>query len=335
MRPASGSAIYRPDLGIVAMEFIEQAQMGYIGLQVMPLFPTPLKEATYSVIPREALLKIPDTSRAPRGSYQRSDWEYKRGLYNCSSEHGWEEPIDDTEREFFDQVAPGTADIVATKRAVNFILRSQEQRIASKVFNPTKFTAHNVSIEWSDHANSDPTGDVNDGIVAFRLQCGMLPDALIISYATFIDLRQNEKIIDRIKYTFPGLDIMKMTTSQLAQCLGVNSVLVGGAIYDSAGTGLPSVITDLWNAEYAALVKISNGVDMAQPGIGRTFLWTADSPSNPVVEAYREEKRRSDIFRCRHNTDERYMEAYDDAGNVIDDIAGMCMYLFGNISAAP
>jgi hypothetical protein len=334
MRPSTNAAIYRPDLGAVVLEFMETAMMGFIGLQIMPLYLTELREATYSVIPKEVMLKIPDTARAARGAYNRGDWHYERGTFSCYAEHGWEEPIDDTERMFFDQVAPGTADLIATQRAVKFILRSQEQRIANMVFNPTRFTAHNVGTPWTDHANSTPIDDINDAILAYRLQCGMFPDALVISYSSFVDLKNNEAVVDRIKYTFPGIQINTMSSAQLAQIFNVAQVIIGGAVYDSAAVGLSAEIADLWNNEYAALVKISNGLDIAQPGIGRTFLWTADSPTNPVVEEYRDEKIRSDIFRCRHNPDECYIQSVDTDGNIVSDIAGAVTYLFGNVSAS-
>jgi hypothetical protein len=315
------------------MEYMEQAQMAFIGLQVMPLYPTRLREATFSVIPKEALLKIPDTARAPRGTYNRGDWTYERGLYNCSFEHGWEEPMDDTERAMFDQVAPGMADYIAAQRAINFILRSQEQRIANKVMNTANFTPNAVGTKWTDHENSTPVDDVNAAVELFRLQCGMLPDALVINFNRFVDLKNNQQIIDRIKYTYPMIDLQKMSAQVMASAFtGVGTVLIGGSIFDSSGVGQDANITSLWPDALGALVKISNGMDLTSPGIGRTFLWIEDSATNPIVEEYREEKVRSDIFRCRHNTDERYLQSYDDNGNVVSNIAAACTYLLSNLA---
>jgi hypothetical protein len=90
-------------------------------------------------------------------------------------------------------------------------------------------------------------------------------------------------------------------------------------------------VTDVWDKEYAALLKISSGDDLMAPGFGRTFLWTEDSPSNAIVEQYRDEGVRSDIFRVRHHVDEAYMRSYDDQGNVVSDISAACIYLFSNI----
>lgn len=330
MKAKTGSAIYRPDLGQAVMEFYETDITDFIGLQVMPLFPTAVQAASYPVIPKEALLKLFDTSRAPRGKYKRDDFEYERGKF-ATSEQGWEEPVDDTERSLLDQEAPGLADIVATKRAMSMIMRNQEKRIADAIFNATNFTAHAVSTEWNTASTATPISDVKDGIASFRSQCGMRPDALIVTYTTYQDLKNCSQIVDRIKYTFPGAQIADMTPAQLAQCLGVPRVLVGGGVYDSTGKGLDSTIADLWSYEYAMLAKIASGRDIMQPCIGRTFLWSADSPSNAIVEEYREEQTRSDVYRVRHHVSEELLKSYNTSGSVVSNISAACGYLLSNI----
>lgn len=330
MKAKTGSAIYRPDLGQAVMEFYETEVTDFIGLQVMPLFPTAVQAASYPVIPKEALLKLFDTSRAPRAKYKRDDFEYERGKF-ATSEQGWEEPVDDAERNLLDQEAPGISDLVATKRAMGMIMRNQEKRIADLLFNSTNFTAHNVTTEWDTPATATPIDDVNDGIAAFRSQCGMKPDALIIGYTCFRDLKVCDQIVDQIKYTFPGIDIMNMGTSQLAQLFGIPRVLVGGGVYDTKGKGIDTTVGDLWDDEYAMLVKIGSGRDIMQPCVGRTFLWTADSPSNAIVEEYREEQTRSDVYRVRHHVSEALLQSFNTSGTVVSNIAAACGYLLGNI----
>ncbi len=332
MRTNPDAAIYRPDLGIAVMEYVEGREVGFIGLEVFPLFETPDSAGTFPVIPMEVLLKLPDTSRAPRANYNTGDWKYENGLYQ-TAEKGWKELVDDGERKMLDRRVPGKADLVSTKRAVNIILRSQEKRIADKLFNASNFTAHAITNEWDDSANATPITDVKTGKAAFRLQCGMLPDALVINYSVFENLRNCAQIVDRIKYTFPGIQISDMNAAQLATCLGVPRVLVAGAIYDSAGAGLDASIAELWSNEYAALVKISrNRDDVTEPGVGRTFLWTEDSPTNPIVEQYRDEDKRSDAFRVRHNVDERLIQSFDSSGTVVSNVAAACCYLFSNVT---
>jgi len=331
MRPKGSTAIYRPDLGQAVMEYYEGATMGFIGLEVMPVFRTAVNAGSYPVIPKEALLKIPDVSRAPRGTYQRDGWEYERGTFQ-TVEKGTEEPVDDSERSLFDQEAPGVADFIATKRAFTKIMRAQEKRIADTVFDDSTFSANSVTNEWDDATNATPVDDVNDGIISFRSACGMLPDALVISFSTFLNLKNCDQIVDRLKYTFPGIDINRMNSEQLAAAFNLPRVLVGGAVYDSTGAGLDTTIANVWDYEYAALIKISSGPDLSQPGFGRTFLWTEDSPQNPIVESYREENRRSDIYRVRHHVKEELIQSKNDSGVVVSNIASACLYLFDNIT---
>jgi hypothetical protein len=225
------------------------------------------------------------------------------------------------------------ADYVATKRATNHILKSQEKRISDKVFNAVSFTPHPVAIEWDKAATAVPLTNIKAAKLAFRKQCGMLPDAIVMNYEVFERIKEVQQIIDRLKYTYPGMDIDNMGAAELARLFRIPRVLIGGAVYDSAGKNVTSVITDIWDDEYCALIKIpQDRQDVTSPGLGWTFLWSEDSPQNPVVEQYREDKIRSDVMRVRHNTDEYLLKSVNEAGATVSDIAAACMYLMSNIT---
>jgi len=332
MRPNTSAAVYRPDLGQVVMEYVEDVSMQPIGLQVMPLFPTARQAASFPVIPTEALLKLPDTARAPRGGYNRGDWEYERGTFS-TDEYGWEEPIDDAERSLLEGEAPGAADFIATRRAWNHIMRAQEKRIADMVFNATTFSTVTAGVteEWDDADNATPIEDVNDAVETIRENCGMVPNVLIIGWKTFQNLKNCDQIVDRLKYTFPGIDLNRMNSEQLAAVFNLPKVLVGGAVYDSSGKGIDASISNVWDPEYAMLTRVATGRDITEPCIGRTFLWTEDSPANPIVESYREDKVRSDIIRVRHHVDECLISSKNSSGTVVSNIAVACSYLLSNI----
>ena len=113
--PTSDTAIQRPDLGVLAYEYLEDAPgAGFIGLEVMPLFPVSKQSSQYPIIPKEALLKIVNTRRAMRGTYNRSDYEFEEGFY-ATRENGWEEPIDERERKLYQNKFD--VEVVATRRA--------------------------------------------------------------------------------------------------------------------------------------------------------------------------------------------------------------------------
>lgn len=328
--PKTNTTVARPDLGFAVEEYIEQAPgMGFIATQVMPIFNVVEQASTFPVIPKEALLGIEDTKRAMRGYYNRGDWEFEQGKY-ATNENGWEEPIDDRERNLYrDSI---DADSIAVRRATNTILRSQEKRVADKVFNASNFTAHGITHEWDDAANAVPLTDLETGKLAVRSACGMMPNTLIISYSTFLNLRRNAQLMAQFGGNFAGQNANSMTVEQMAMLLDIEKLLVGGSIYNSAKKGQDASIADLWNKEYAMLTITSDAPDVSAPCIGRTFLWTQDSPSNTVVEQYREEAKRSDIFRVRHDTDERLLKSFDDSDTVISNISAAVSYLFSNIT---
>jgi hypothetical protein len=334
MKSKLDSAIYRPDLGTAVMEYNEDGPpLGFIGLECMPIFNTAVQAGSYPVIPKEALLKLNETSRAPRSTYARDDWEYERGTFQ-TAEKGKEELLDDSERSLFDQEAQGMADFMAVERCWNDIMRGQEKRIADMLFNTTNFTNTGaVSTEWDTAATATPIDDVNDANYNLVRQCGMSASALIISWKVWLQLRETDQIVDRLKYTFPGIDINTMSTAQMAAAFGIPRVLVGGGVYDNTGKGIDTTITDLWNDEYAMLCVISSGMDLRRPGIGRTFLWTADSPQNPIVEEYRDNERRSDVFRVRHHVSEALIASRDDTASatIVSNISAACAYLLSNI----
>jgi hypothetical protein len=163
-RPTSATTLQRPDLGTLAYEYlIDGPNRGFIGLDVMPIFEVPEQSADYPKIPIEALLKDKDTKRAPRGTYNRGDWEFETGTYKAE-EYGWEEPVDDVEaalyRRYFD------AEMIATEICVDTILRGHEKRVIAAL-EANNLTS-GVGTEWNTLATATPRANVETGREAMR-----------------------------------------------------------------------------------------------------------------------------------------------------------------------
>lgn len=318
-RPTSSTTVQRPDLGAIAYEYMQEAsQRGFIGLSVMPIFETPLQSSDYPIIPIEALLKLKDTGRAPRGKYNRGDWEFETGTYACK-EDGWEEPVDDTEaalyRRFFD------AEVIATQRAVDIILRGQEKRIAAAVFNVANITqTADVAIPWNTAATAVPLANVTAAKTALRNATGLEANVGVCSKKVFDNLMLTAEIQTAFRYTNPIENkSYAAKVALLAQYFDLATILVAGVMYDSAKEGVASSLADIWDDEYFGLFRVSGGgPDLKEPCVGRTFLWTGDSPQNLVIEQYREEQSRSNIYRCRQNTDSAFI--FTGAGYLIGNV---------------
>ena len=333
MRPTDGSVIYRPDLGETVIEAGQDPTGGFIGLRIMPPYTTPFDTGTFDVIPTEVLLKMEDVSRQDRGAYNRSGWSYEKGHY-LTRDKGHEEPIDDNEFKRLETKRPGLADEIAVMRGMGIILRAQEARIASKVMDPGTFDVSDLSAPWDAPETAKPISEINAKKRIYRAKCGMLPNALILSWSSRENICQAEEVINRLKYTFPGIDLNNITDEQLARILKIPYVLVGNAMYDAADKNQAAEYTDIWSNDYAALTRISQSEDLTDPCIGRTFIWDSDSKADPIVEVYRENQIRSDVYRTRHHVDECLIRSFKDDGTIQSDISKLVTLLIGNLQTS-
>jgi hypothetical protein len=318
-RPTSGTTIQRPDLGAISYEYLMAAdRVGFIAQLVLPVFEVQHQSADYPVIPLEAIMKVPATKRASRGAYPRGDYEFETGTYACE-EYGWEEPVDDAEarlyRRFFD------AETVAVERATNILLRDYEKRVAAMVFNVSNITqTAAVATEWSTAATCTPRADVQAAIAALRAAMGIVPNSAVMCEKVFQNLLASKELRDYLQYTSPHLIETRMAQlDMVAKYLGVSQVLVAGGMYDTADKGQSASLADIWDDEYVLLARLAANVqDLREPCLGRTFLWTADSPQIVTTESYPEEQTRSNIYRVRQYVDEAFV--YTGAGYLLSNI---------------
>ncbi len=197
---------------------------------------------------------------------------------------------------------------------------AQEIRIAGMVMNTGNITTNQAAAAaWSVAADAKPRTDVAALKTKMRNNRGIIPNVLALAKSLFDELLLTAEITNAFKYTNPieigGFEAQKRI---MAQYFGVDKVLVGNSIKDTAKKGQASSLSDIWSTSLVGLFKTAMSEDLRDPAIGRTFLWTADSPESLIVEQYREEKIRSDIFRARHNVDEVFV--YTGAGGLVTGV---------------
>lgn len=296
----------RMDLG-VAMNEYDFAGINYIGPQVLPIFPTPKKAGTFSVITRESMLRGGNLERAAGSGYNIDDFQGEDLSYACK-EYGTTQLIDDSQRAMY--ASDFDCDLVAAQVARNKLMRAEEIRCAAAIFNTTTWTGAtlytNTGTVWTT-GTTDVCADVNNAKEKVRVLTGMLPNTLIMNSVTFNALLNNDDLMGRIQYT------QRATQDVLAQFmaawLGVERILVGNAVRNSADEGLTFTSANVWSSLYAMVAVLPRTQSLAEPCVGRTMLWTDDSPSIVTVEQYRIEERRSDGIRMRQHVQEKVFDA--------------------------
>jgi len=300
-------AVPRADLGTPFMEYeLDEAEL--VGLQALALFPTQKKAATASVVTREGLLRVGDTKRAPGGAYNRDDILTEDMAYACE-ENGQEQKLDDGDRAMY--ASDFDAEEIMSMTALNRLLLAQEIRIAALLFNTGTWSGAplttTVSTAWGTVASATPVEDVLAAKAKVRALTGLEPNALILSRTVYNNLLRTAAIRAEIKYV--AVPTAENIRSALAALFDVRRLLVGGAVYNAAIEGQPFSGSDVWGSGYAMVARIAEAAAPLQvPCVGRTLLWTQDSPENVVVEQYRENQTRSDIFRVRQHTNEKVID---------------------------
>lgn len=305
-----GQATYNvPRIGS-GQAFMEAAFPGTLGMEliadlVAPIFQSRVKAGKFPVITRESLLSSPDAKRSPGGSYNEIDFEAEDGSFACE-EFGLTGRLSDDQREMF------ANDFNAEDTTVNSVrgrlMLAREIRMAALLFSATwtgggstLYTDVSSSAPWAT-IGSDVLGTIMSARAASRTLTGVEPDTLVVGPVNLYNLLKNTALrtamgTNRV-LTEAGL------RAQLGAIIGLRKLYVGQGVKNSAKEGQAMSGSDVWTG-YAMICKTpDNPADFSEPCVARTILWAEDSPTNPVVEQYRNDAKRSDMFRVRHHLDE-------------------------------
>lgn len=320
MSGPSSTAFVRPDLGQSFEEFsFEAERQGFIGTRVYPVFDCALKAGNFSRLPIEQLLKTGETKRAPGAGYNRDKFQFEQDSFACV-EHGAEEPIDDNEKATYAYTID--YDMVASGRAMNKVLRNLEIEIAASLFNATVWTGATlttaVGTEWSTASSCTPIDNVLDALQKVRESSTMMPNAVVMTWKVFKNIKKSDQIMDQVKYS--GIDDpKKVTTQMLAALFEVEEVIVAGAMQNSATEGQTASLADIWDDEYVSVARLARSNDLRETCVGRTFHFTGDGSSPGVtMESYRDESVRSEIMRGR--MDRQVKRLHPEAAHLLSNI---------------
>lgn len=304
MPTPSTSAYTRPDLDSAFVEFDAAAvEAGFIGLELAPPFNTPVQSGTYPIVPIAAVLEEIDTRRSNKGGYAQSDFEFDEGTF-ATREHGAEERIDDRQAAMYADSLD--FDVICGNRARYKVLSRLERDIRDVVEALGSSTTPGTV--WSQYSAADPVNDVLTAVGVFETGCGVLPNRMWMTGTILRHLARCSAIKDQIKYS--GMDDPKMLTEPskrsaflqaLADLFGVPKILVADAMRNTANKGQTASLGKVWTSGTVGLIRVAETNDLAEPCAVRTFVWDGDGAGiGGTFETYRDEGKRSDMMRFRH-----------------------------------
>lgn len=301
-------------------ELVEEISFDELNLQaekILPSMGVGERAASYPVLPREAKMKIPDTSRSPNGTYSRGQWEWGTSSYT-TEEYGHEEAVDLTQalenKNYLDE------EEVSAQLAKEGLLLARESRVATALFNETAFAGTaitnpsgdifteatncllTVKYEMDKAANAEPYAVFDLAWKVLRGKNGMAKDqySAVMSDDLVDFILRTDEVMKSIIYVEPVVRMSKERKRQfLADYLGIKEIVPISSIFDTSGLSQNANIAKFWSNEYCLLAKLSDGrKTFRERCIGRQVVWTKYSP-NYILEDYPEPQKNSRVIRAR------------------------------------
>lgn len=311
---AGAYAVPRPDLGAAYNEFDDDPSMGqFIAPMVAPDLKTPVQSGSHSVITRESALSEADDERAPQGGYNRVAMGAEDHAFNCK-ERGLEAPVDDRKRKFYANDFDHKA--AALRQVIRKLRIKRERRTKTLLFNPGTWTGADLA---TDVSGAEPWSTLTTNLMKHvgaakekvRAGTAMEANALIMSRGVLeAYVLPNEKILARFN-GFSGAVTEDVIRKNAREIFGVEKLIVGGGVYNTANEGKDFVGADIWGTEFVMVARVCNpGAPIDEPSVARSYRWEAENAEDLLVEEYRSEPHRADILRVRYDIDENLIDKH-------------------------
>lgn len=264
----------------------------YIADQVFPVVPVAKKTDHYFIFNEGAWFRDEVAIRAPGTRAQRADYTITTASYVCIN-YALAKAVPDEVRANADN--PLRPEVEATEYVTDALLRARELRVATLVTTTTNWAySSSPATQWSSDT-SDPMGDIENAVNGVVSRIGIMPNVAVMSWDVWRKLKNHPDLLDRVKYTRPGAQPMP---GDLSGWFGLNKVLVGYSLYDTAQDGAAASMTYIWGDDFWVGYVPAAPALMA-PAAGYVLSWGARS-----VSRFREDQERQDIFEASEHADE-------------------------------
>lgn len=303
---AGSVATPKPEIAAAVREFVPEEDR-FIADAVLPMFDAKIQTGTIPVVKRDDALRIVNTKRAPAADFARVDFREEGMVFNCEG-YGLEFPLADETRLLY--ATAFDAEEMAGQMLRSLLYREREARVAAAILNGTTWTGATLTTDVSGSGpwatvGTDVVTQVNGAIEKVVLNSGLLPNALVMNTTNVNRLLANTVIRAR----FPGAPKItrQMLVDALAEIFGIETLIEGAAVKNSAIEGQAHVGAYIWSSTYVQVARVvKKGAPITAAGLGRTMkqgnLMGGSADMNMLM--YREQKKKADILQADWYLDE-------------------------------
>jgi hypothetical protein len=221
-------------------------------------------------------LRIENSRKAGRGAYRRVETITRSTTGYDIEGHGLEGVV--TPDDYRNVEQPFDAERDETMGLTTALWLEKEKIVADALADTAVLTQNTTlsgTAQFSDYNNSDPVSVIVTGKKAVKAGCGLPPNAAILSWEVAETLRFHPQLLDMLgfKYARPG----GLSDQELATVFGVQKILVGMAMYESAVEGQTEALSNIWG-KHILLARLPDSAAVMQTSLGYRFGYAGQSP---------------------------------------------------------
>jgi hypothetical protein len=199
-----------------------------------------------------------------------------------------------TEDDYDNVEQPFDAEKDLTMGLTSLIMINKEKALADTLFDTSVMTKNTTlsaaEDKFSDYVNSSPTEVFKDAQLSVLDNCGMAPNAAVMSKKVFMTLQYHPQILESLGFAYNRAG--QLTEQEIAKVLGVQALLIGDAAYNAGVKGNADSFSQIWGDSILLYVKPQSAAKY-QTALGyymklssraprRVFKTAQDNPANSM-----------------------------------------------------
>lgn len=268
-----------------------------------PTVPVTKQSDKYYIHGREGWVLEPGSDvRAPGSAANRiPGLQLSTDTYFCV-EHALEIGVTDEERENAD--SPLAPDREGTELVTDKLMLARELAVRDLVTTAANYatgytTTLSGTTQWSDYTNSDPIPAFKVARTAIHAGLFLEPNHHVFPYQVMSILEDHPDFIERIKYSQAGI----ITQDIIARVLGIGSMVVPGAGYNTARMGQTESLAYIWGKDVMTFYN-PQSPGRKTPAFMYEFVWKIGGAVQ-TVDRRRDGDNIQDLIRVRRRYDHK------------------------------
>ena len=300
--PRSGQVHVDKPLSNYAVQYSQDKAM-YIADQVLKRLSV-MKESDkyFTYLLKDVVTPVGSLLRADGAESKEATWDITTASYNAE-EYALKDIVTDRARKNADQ--PIQVEQDTTGFLTNLLMLDHEIAVADEVFSTANFSGFTSALgaadQWDNYTSpdSDPFEDAETGKNSTIKNALVQANTGILGYEVFAKVKNHPLVLDRIKYTGSNNTPAMATENTLAEAWGLERVLVGKGVKNTANSGQSVSNSYIWG-KFAMFCYIAPSPPRKGITLGTTF-----EAQKFQVSRWRKDERKGDMLEASHIVDRK------------------------------